>query len=104
RARRTPSADQRRAVQGRDRMCLYPGCAVPATRTHSHHLDHWIAAGPTELWNLGSCCTYHHNRCHDGEFDIIRTVEGDLHFVTPEGRLIGEVTGGQWKRPSKRAG
>jgi hypothetical protein len=50
------------------------------------------------------CGARPHNRHHQGEFDIIRTAEGDLHFVTPDGRLIGTLTGGKWKRPRKRAG
>jgi hypothetical protein len=50
------------------------------------------------------CGARPHHRHHQGEFDIIRTAEGDLHFVTPDGRLIGTLTGGKWKRPRKRAG
>jgi hypothetical protein len=91
-------------VQSRDGTCLYPGCAVPATRCEAHHLHHWADGGPTELWNLGSACPWHHDRHHDGEFDIYRTLEGDLHFVGRDGRILGEVTGGKWKRPRKRAG
>jgi hypothetical protein len=50
------------------------------------------------------CGARPHDRHHDGEFDIIRTSEGNLHFVARDGRLIGKVTGGKWKRPKKRAG
>ena len=91
-------------VRSRDGTCLYPGCAVPATRCEAHHIHHWADGGPTELWNLGSACPGHHDRHHDGEFAIIRTAEGDLDFVTRDGSLIGKVTGGKWKRPRKRAG
>jgi hypothetical protein len=100
----TVSRDLKLMVQSRDGTCLYPGCAVPATRCDAHHIHHWADGGPTELWNLGSACPGHHDRHHDGEFDIIRTLEGDLHFVKPDGRLIGKVTGGKWKRPRQRAG
>ena len=91
-------------VQSRDGSCLYPGCAVPATRCEAHHIHHWADGGPTELRNLGSQCKFHHDRHHEGEFDIIRTLEGDLHFLRPDGSLIGKVSGGRWKRPRHRAG
>jgi hypothetical protein len=80
-------------VQSRDGTCLFPGCAVEATGCEAHHIHHWADGGPTELWNLGSACPGHHDRHHDGEFDIIRTSEGNLHFVARDGRLIGKVTG-----------
>jgi hypothetical protein len=104
RAKQIVTAGMRLAVQSRDGMCRYPGCTAPARRTQPHHLDHWVHHGPTELWNLLSLCKYHHHRHHQGEFDIIRSPEGNLRFVTPDGRLIDTVTGGAWKRPGKRAG
>jgi hypothetical protein len=91
-------------VQSRDGTCLIPRCAVPATRCDVHHIHHVEDGGPTELWNLGSACQWHHNRHHDGVFDIIRTPEGNLRFVTRDGRLMGTITGGKWKRPKNRPG
>ena len=91
-------------VQSRDGICVYPGCPAPATRCEAHHVHHWADGGPTELWNLAALCKGHHTRHHDGEFDIHRTPEGDLRFVGRDGREIGTVTGGHWKRPRTRAG
>jgi hypothetical protein len=91
-------------VQSRDGTCLVPGCAMPSTRCDVHHIHHREDGGPTEHWNLGSACEWHHNRHHLGEFDIIRTPEGNLRFVTWDGRLMGTVTGGKWKRPKNRPG
>jgi hypothetical protein len=98
------STPMRRAVQSRDGTCRYPGCTRPARRCQPHHIRHWADLGPTKRWNLLSLCTYHHNRHHDGEFDIRRTAEGDLRFVAADGRLIGTATGGFWKVPRTRAG
>jgi hypothetical protein len=42
----------RRAVQGRDRTCRFPGCAVPSQRTHAHHIQHWANGGSTDLDNV----------------------------------------------------
>jgi hypothetical protein len=52
RSRRILPRALRRAVQGRDRTCRFPGCAVPAQKTHAHHIEHWADGGPTDLGNL----------------------------------------------------
>jgi len=100
----TVSPELKLRVRSRDRICRYPGCAVPATRCDAHHIHHWIDGGPTVDWNILSQCEGHHNRHHDGEFDIHRTPHGDLQFVKPNGKLIGIATGGHWKRPRNKAG
>ena len=100
----TVSPELKLKVRSRDRICRYPGCAVPATRCDAHHIDHWIDGGPTEAWNVLSQCEHHHNRHHEGEFDIRRTRDGDLQFLRRDGTLIGTATGGHWKRPRSRAG
>jgi len=94
----------KRAVRSRDGVCGYPGCAVPATRCEAHHIDHWFDGGPTELWNILSQCSHHHDAHHRGEFDIYRTLAGDLKFVNPDGEVFGTLTAGQWKRPRTKPG
>ena len=48
RSRRLFTKPQRRALQARDGTCRFPGCGVPARRTHPHHLFPWeLAAPPT---------------------------------------------------------
>ena len=49
RSRRILPRALRRAVQGRDHTCRFPGCAVPAQRTHAHHIEHWATAAQP-LW------------------------------------------------------
>jgi hypothetical protein len=94
----------KRAVRSRDGVCGYPGCAVPATRCEAHHVHHWFDGGPTEVWNILSLCDRDHDAHHRGEFDIFRTLAGDLQFVRPDGEVFGTLTGGHWKRPRNRAG
>ena len=94
----------KRAVRSRDGVCGYPGCAVPATQCEAHHIQHWFDGGPTEIWNILSLCDHDHDAHHRGEFDIFRTLAGDLQFVRPDGEVFGAVTGGHWKRPRNRAG
>jgi hypothetical protein len=91
-------------VRSRDGICQAPRCAMEATRCEAHHIDHADDGGPTELWNLLALCKFHHQRHHDGVFDILRSPEGNLSFVGRDGRILGEVTGGKWKRPRRRAG
>ena len=96
--------DMKFRVRNRDGICRYPGCAIPATRCEAHHIHHWFDGGPTKDWNILSLCSHHHDRHHDGEFEIHRTPEGDLRFVGRDGTEVGTVTGGHWKRPRTRAG
>jgi hypothetical protein len=100
----TVSPAMKLKVRNRDGICRAPGCAVPATRCEAHHIHHVDDGGPTKLWNLLALCSGHHKRHHDGEFDILRSPEGNLSFVTRDGRPMGEVTGGFWRRPKNRAG
>jgi len=104
RERPTVSAAMRLAVRSRDGACRHPGCPEPASRCEAHHIHHVDDGGPTELWNLCALCKFHHQRHHDGLFDIHRTAEGDLDFVSSGGRLLGTATGGAWRQPRNRAG
>ena len=87
-AKRFPSAPLRRALHSRDRTCRFPGCGVPATSTHSHHIQHWAEGGETTLDNLVSLCGHHHRRLHDGEYGIDQR-DGTLTFLTTDHRPIG---------------
>jgi Domain of unknown function (DUF222) len=102
--RRTPTFPpaMKRAVRSRDGICGFPGCAVPATRCEVHHVEHWIDGGPTKIWNGLAMCDPHHDRHHDREFDIRRTLDGDLRFVGRDGKVLGTLTGGHWKDPRQR--
>jgi len=88
RARRTVSTPLRRALHVRDGFCRYPGCAVPASFTHAHHIEHWIDDGPTDLDNLACLCGGHHRRVHHGQVRIVRAVDGELCFETADGQPI----------------
>jgi Domain of unknown function (DUF222)/HNH endonuclease len=88
RARRIVPTRLRRAVQGRDRGCRFPGCGVPAHRTHAHHLQHWIDGGRTDLDNLVALCGFHHRRLHDGVYRIEAQPGGGMRFETTAGQPI----------------
>jgi hypothetical protein len=88
RKRRLASPRQRRALQVRDGICRFPGCAVPASSCRPHHIEFWWRGGPTTLANQVSLCEFHHNRLHDGIFRIEKLEGGDFRFETPAGRPI----------------
>lgn len=90
RARRTISAPLRRALEVRDRFCRFPGCAVPAHRAEGHHVEHWIDGGATERDNVVLLCPFHHQRLHEGAFQVSKTSGGGFKFETTDGHVIGE--------------
>ncbi|MBV9524180.1 MAG: DUF222 domain-containing protein, partial [Candidatus Dormibacteraeota bacterium] len=91
RGQRLISGRKRRLLQLRDETCRFPGCSVAAARTDGHHIRHWIDGGGSELSNLASLCAFHHQRHHEGEFEIEGDANRPLRFVTREGREIGRT-------------
>jgi hypothetical protein len=88
RARRTISAPLRRAIEVRDRFCRFPGCGVPAHRAEGHHVVHWADGGATERDNIVLMCLFHHQRLHEGAFQVVTTAGGG--FKTSDGHPIGQ--------------
>jgi len=83
RAKRVISGPQRKALTVRDRGCVWPGCDRPASWTSGHHLVHWIRGGPTDLPNLVLLCYRHHWMVHEGEWQIVRTDDGQILTIPP---------------------
>ena len=50
----------RRALNGPDGGCCFPGCDRPATWAEAHHVRAWIDGGPTCPDNLCLLCAHHH--------------------------------------------
>ena len=69
RSQRVVPRRTRRLVLDRDRGCRVPGCG--ATRgLDVHHLWHWADGGPTDLDNLVTLCSRHHDALHRGDIAI----------------------------------
>ena len=83
RAKRVISGPQRKALTVRDRGCIWPGCDRPASWTSGHHLVHWIRGGPTDLPNLVLLCYRHHWMAHEGDWQIVRTDDGQILTIPP---------------------
>ena len=77
----------RRAVELRDRGCVFAGCDAPNYWCDIHHLVHWIDGGETDLDNLAPLCERHHTKVHHG-FRIERQPDGTWRTYRPDGTEI----------------
>src|SRR2546426_6664152 len=78
-ASRTLPASTRRALEARDRHCVFPGCSRPLIWCDGHHLVWWTRGGATALPNLALLCRPHHRMVHE------------------EGWLFERIRDGHWK-------
>ena len=83
RAKRTISGPARKALNVRDKHCVWTGCERPASWTEGHHLVHWIHGGTNEPSNLALLCYRHHWMVHEGNWQIIRGDDGRIVTIPP---------------------
>jgi hypothetical protein len=91
RRRRTISPAIRRALEIRDRGCIFPGC--DSRFTDAHHVVHWADGGATKLDNLALVCRHHHRLLHEGGYRLeLNPWEGGRPvFYNPRGVPVPEV-------------
>src|SRR3954454_23700907 len=87
RTKRVVPPHLRRAVEVRDRHCVFAGCEAPSYWCDVHHLLHWVDDGETSLENSGLLCERHHTKVHHG-FQIQRDPDGRWHTYRPDGTEI----------------
>jgi hypothetical protein len=87
RARRFPTASQRREIMRRDRHCRFPGC-TNVTFTNVHHVVLWKTGGKTDLDNLALLCEHHHHRVHSTGWSLKGDANDELTFIAPTGRRM----------------
>ncbi|MFN8149165.1 MAG: HNH endonuclease, partial [Candidatus Nanopelagicales bacterium] len=73
RSKRTITPAQRRALEARDRHCIFPGCRAHPRRCHAHHVREWENGGSTDLDNLALLCVRHHISVHEGGWTLTPT-------------------------------
>ncbi len=71
-ASRTLPAPTRRALEARDRHCVFPGCTRPPIWCDGHHLVWWTRGGATALPNLALLCRPHHRMVHEEGWGLER--------------------------------
>ena len=77
----------RRAVEARDRHCVFTGCDAPTFWCDVHHLVHLIDDGETSLENSALLCERHHTKVHHG-FRVERQPDGRWRTWRPDGTEI----------------
>jgi hypothetical protein len=78
----------RRAVERRDRNCVFAGCHAPTHWCDVHHLLEWVAdQGETSLENSALLCERHHTKVHHG-FRVERPPDGRWRTYRPDGSEI----------------
>ena len=77
----------RRALDLRDRGCVFAGCDAPTWWCDAHHVLHWIDGGETSLDNGALLCERHHTKVHHG-FRIERQPDGRWRTYRPDGTEI----------------
>jgi hypothetical protein len=87
RSHRVVPAHLRRAVEHRDRHCVFAGCGAPSYYCDVHHLLHWIEGGETTLDNSALLCERHHTKVHHG-FRVERQPDGRWRTYRPDGTEI----------------
>jgi hypothetical protein len=97
RSRRFPSGAQRREAQRRDRRCRFPGCDN-SLFTDVHHIVHWADGGRTDLENLVTLCSHHHQRVHERQWVVTGNPNGILRFIGPSGRAMASRPSPLWTR------
>ena len=70
RASRTATPRQRRALEARDRHCIFPSCRAHPRRCQAHHVIPWEEGGPTDIDDLALLCVAHHHAVHEGGWGI----------------------------------
>jgi hypothetical protein len=84
---RTVPTAIKRALQARDKGCVFPGCHHRRF-VDAHHIRHWSAGGETSLDNLMLLCSRHHRLVHEGGFRIERDYQNRWFFKRPDGRAV----------------
>jgi hypothetical protein len=78
----------RRAVERRDRHCVFAGCGAPTHWCDVHHLLEWVRdQGETSLENSALLCERHHTKVHHG-FRVHRPPDGRWRTYRPDGTQI----------------
>ena len=92
RSKRIVPAGLRRAVEVRDRHCVFAGCQAPTHWCDVHHVQEWLLdEGPTSLENSALLCERHHTKVHHG-FRVERQPDGRWRTWRPDDTeiLIGQ--------------
>jgi hypothetical protein len=90
-AARTLPASTRRALESRDRHCVFPGCTRPPIWCDGHHLVWWTRGGATALPNLALLCRPHHRMVHEEGWRLVRHTDGRFTAIPPPRNVLASA-------------
>jgi uncharacterized protein DUF222 len=90
-ASRTIPASTRRALESRDRHCVFPGCDRPPIWCDGHHLVWWTRGGLTNLPNLALLCRRHHRSVHEEGWTLERQKDGRFAATPPRRKVLASA-------------
>ena len=91
--RRRPTAAQRRNVESRNRVCIFPGCRMPAIDCDLDHRIPWAEGGPTTTDQLVPLCRHDHLTRHRSGWKHQSLPDGDHQWTSRLGHRY--TTSGQ---------
>ena len=89
----------RRALDARDKGCMFPGCSH-RRYLQRHHIQHWARGGNTDIENLVRLCPTHHRLVHEGGYSV-RAGDGGFEFLRPDGSAVPPNLVGERGHPPK---
>ncbi len=99
-ASRTLPSSTRRALEARDRRCVWPGCGRPSAWCDGHHLVWWTKGGESSLPNLALLCRPHHRMVHEGGWSLLRRKDQWLRSNSRQGRRSPRVAAARLRMSS----
>jgi hypothetical protein len=83
--RRRPTITERRYIQAREPVCVFPGCRMPARDSDLDHTQDYAKGGPTQPANLGHLCRHHHRLKHEAGWKLAQPTPGNFIWTSPLG-------------------
>lgn len=83
RRRRLLSGPARRALEARDKHCVWPGCDRPPRWCDTHHRREWRLGAPTSVEDSALLCGRHHALRHQGGWQLFRSAAGTWRAIPP---------------------
>ena len=82
---RRPTVSQKRTVQARHRMCVFPGCRTPSSECDIDHTTAVVDGGRTCDCNLAPLCRRDHGIKHSPGWDYTINEDASITWTTPNG-------------------
>jgi Domain of unknown function (DUF222) len=98
-ATRTIPAPTRRALESRDRHCVFKGCGRQPSWCDGHHLVWWTRGGATTLPNLALLCRPHHRMVHEEGWRLERHQDGRFRAIPPPRRVAASARSARGSSP-----